>query len=97
MRSIGDSGTLGEFAALLKFTAAISQMIALRIVLAWVIAPPFLIEKAGLIMTLKCSKNQLSLLRIAPTSSYFQWGESIDEYEKKPCVQNERGREIVLR
>jgi hypothetical protein len=66
MRSIGDSGTLGEFAALLKFTAAISQMIALRIVLAWVIAPPFLIEKAGLIMTLKRSKNQLSLLRIAP-------------------------------
>jgi hypothetical protein len=68
MRSIGDSGTLGEFAALLKFTAAISQMIALRIVLAWVIAPPFFIEKAGLIMTLKRSKNQLSLLRIAPTS-----------------------------
>jgi hypothetical protein len=70
MRSIGDSGTLGEFAALLKFTAAISQMIALRIVLAWVIAPPFLIEKAGLIMTLKRSKNQLSLLRIAPAYTH---------------------------
>jgi hypothetical protein len=88
MRSIGDSGTLGEFAALLKFTAAISQMIALRIVLAWVIAPPFFIEKAGLIMTLKRSKNQLSLLRIAPAKKLFVAQSENENFRKKYSLNN---------
>jgi hypothetical protein len=47
-------------------------MIALRTVPVWVIAPPFLIEKAGLMMTLRDSKIQSILLRIAYRNMHSQ-------------------------
>jgi len=46
-------------------------MIALRTVLAWVIAPPFSLEKAGFMMTVSSPTVQSVLLRIAHRNEYL--------------------------